>query len=189
MAFFLSILPVSSHFTVHLALYETLTNMLQLGIASGYMFYFLAGYYLTAYPVKGKREAAVYIAGALGLLATCLGGVFIRFHNDGQFVMWMDPIRAHSGLYAVALFVLVQRVTPLLPRLASRVSQEISKCSFGVYMLHLSLLVYPIRWLGYRPLDGSPIWKVPLVALIGFALSVGVSAILRRIPLLKRILF
>lgn len=188
-AFFLSILPVSSHFTVHFALYETLTGMLNLGIASGYMFYFLAGYYFTAYPVQGKREIVVYLAGIAGLLVTIFGGAFVRFHNEGQFAMWMDPIRAHSGLYAVALFVLFGRIAPRLPRFICQITQEVSKCSFGVYMLHLSLMTYPIQWLNYQPSGSSSVWNIPLIALITFVLSVGVSAILRRIPFLKRILF
>ena len=103
--------------------------------------------------------------------------------------MWMDPIRAHSGLYAVALFVLFGRIAPRLPRFICQITQEVSKCSFGVYMLHLSLMTYPIQWLNYQPSGSSSVWNIPLIALITFVLSVGASAILRRIPFLKRILF
>ena len=188
-SFFLGVLPVESHFTVHFALYETLTGLMQLGIASGYMFYFLAGYYLTAYPPQGKARLCLYLAGVAGLLITGFGGAFIRFHNDGQLVMWLDPSRAHSGLYAAALFVAVQQITPRLPAVVNRVSREIASCSFGVYMVHLSILLKVMGWLGYQPQGDSPLWKVPLCACIAFILSVGVSMLLRRIPILKRILF
>lgn len=187
--FFLAVLPVSSHFTVHFALYETLTGLLQLNMASGYMFYFLAGYYLTAYPLRGKRRALLYLAGAAGLLATGLGATYLRFFNDGQLVMWLDPSRAHSGLYALALFAAIQQLTPHLPAVVQRVSEEIARCSFGIYMIHITMMVQGMVRLNYLPLVEPTLWKVPVLICFAFVTSLGVSMILRRIPFLKRILF
>lgn len=190
-SFFLAILPVSSHFTVHLALYETVSGWLSIGMIGGYSFYFMAGYYFSAYPPKGKQAVFFYVLGLLGLLSTYLGAWYFRFHNEGVLPMWLAPDRAHSGLFVLAIFIFTHNITESRtpPVFIQKIVTEISRCSFGVYMLHLSFLFPIMRLLNYDPLLSPSLWKVPLIVFLLFVVSIVSSMVLRRIPLLKRLLF
>ncbi|MCR5041562.1 MAG: hypothetical protein K6C36_05595, partial [Clostridia bacterium] len=63
-----------------------------------------------------------------------------------------------------------------------------SKCSFGIYIVHLNIMSYLCTQLGFHVLKANPAISVPGLAGVVFLLSFAVSFVFNHIPIVKKYL-
>ena len=63
----------------------------------------------------------------------------------------------------------------------------LSKYSFGVYLVHLLILRGIERLFGFHTLSFCPVVSVPVISIAVFVISLLLSAIFHRIPILKKV--
>jgi surface polysaccharide O-acyltransferase-like enzyme len=61
----------------------------------------------------------------------------------------------------------------------------LSKCSFGAYLIHLLILFMLDYFCHFNSLTINPVVAVPLISVIIFVVSMGISAVLNKIPVVK----
>ena len=146
-----------------------------LPVSSVYLFYFLMGYYcLYEIEVSPKMRTL----SILGIVCSLL----IVFVN--AFCKLDLPLDAESPVIVVltvSLFLLARSI-PLRSILLTKTRH----LCFGVYLVHVFFLHVLYKVVGISPFDYPVFLSIPVIAIIVFALSILVSAVLNKIPPLRK---
>lgn len=165
-----------------LAALDTLLNNLHFRLCLEYPFYFLLGYRLHGTALSRRRRVGLYILGALGFAAT-LGFTVLRSLRDGAPCEdYLEPINLGVLPMAAAVFVFFQSRFRTCGRRTSALLADLSKITFGAYLVHVLILRMLNSLLGLNALSFNPIFAVPVVSVLVFVISYAVSALLNRIP-------
>ena len=176
---------------------------------SGFVGYLLLGLYFRRFvgELSWKKSLAIAIPSYLAGFAIVFGGFFRRVFEMAQGVfpiegmvdkaMWWETTWHNDtigvALMTVAWIVLFKKIK-CNGKFYEKVLLPVSKASYGVYLLHLLILV-PIsgavrKWLGLGSEGKLGVWTSPvemiLVAVSGFVCSAIVAVILQKIPKIGR---
>ena len=157
-------------------------------LALGYPFYFVLGYYLSAYDVPRLWRQVAYALIPVGYLITVVmtawfsrraGTADLTFYSNFSFnILLMTP-----GLFLLAKHGL-SRLN--LGSSARRWTVGLSACTFGVYLVHPLLITLCERWLGLTPLSFEPLLSIPVITVLVTVAAFGVAWLLGRIPGLRK---
>ena len=170
------------------ALINKIVNQIGFSSVAGYSIYFLLGYYLHNKQMDKKQEKTIYAVGILSFLVTVLGGSVMSVWQQTPVHMFYDYLQPNVVCCGAALFVFAKYHFRYgaCPAAGIRVIQTVCKHSFGAYLIH-PLLLDVLRYnLGLNVMAFHPIISVPLVALGLLMLSLALSAVLSRIPILGK---
>ena len=161
---------------------------------SGYLGYYIAGYYLGRKEYTSKQvwlAAIVFVAIAVGrtfwaYYLTYDGGKFDT--NLFEFLTW------HVIAASLASFIVMKSIAQVLEKYFSPAVEKIivlvSGATFGIYLVHDQILGFmETGALGFRLTTDAfnPLFATPLTILVGFVLSFIVTYLLQKIPVVKLI--
>lgn len=150
----------------------------------GYTAYFILGWYLDQF-LDACPKRLLQGLGMAGLCVTIVGTyLMFALERTKEFLLY-DNFGVNVLLYAVGIYVLIlsrcQR-TSYQNRLSHQVVRVISQYSLGIYAMH-AFFVSKLS----RALIDLPVWQnILIVFLASAALPIALSAIMKRIPLLRR---
>lgn len=155
----------------------------------GYVGYFVAGHYFHTAILKRKHRLLIYFGGICGTISTvCLtiaNSVAIGAPN-GAFT---DNFQLGVVATAIALFVFAKyelsRIK--LSAKAGAFVKQISQFTFGVYLVHIIVLkkiIYGI--MSVYVVSFGAIIGVPTLALLVLAISLGISGLINKIPIIHK---
>jgi surface polysaccharide O-acyltransferase-like enzyme len=102
----------------------------------GYITYYLAGWYIVHVGIKQKHlRSIVYF---MGLTALALMISYVQFTRDYKFAYAV--IGAPVFLYSVSVFLLLNNITFNFKEKTANTITELSKLSFGTYLVHMLVL-------------------------------------------------
>ena len=145
-------------------------------------FLVLLGDYLHRFPPNGIRRRMLLLAGASGLLFTIVAtGLLAKDGRNPDFLLGAG--HAPVVLFSATVFSVFQSAFVREPSSTRqrRVVSEITKSTFGIYLVHIAF----IRVLPAVP--GPAILDIVLRSAASFAASLAVVAVLRRIPILRNV--
>lgn len=156
---------------------------------TGYLGYFVLGYYLTNYEVGKRIRFAIYASIPLDIALNYLVSkrycTELGYYHPGVY----DCFGIFTFAEVIALFMFATTVLngKKTPVWVSKLAKNISADTFGIYLGHVMLLdfVFSEGWFSY--LLPSAIYVLP-VSLALFISACLVSALLRRIPWIGRYL-
>ena len=184
--YFIGIWILAVPVTLFFELYTKVRIGFEWKFFTGYIGYFVLGYYL------GKRE---YTRNQLIIVAGLfLFSVFITFagiHVTKQIDPYIEYFEDYRSLNVIMMaasgFVLLSRV-PVGDGLLKFLAPQ-SHASFGIYLIHMIFL----GWMTYNPpfnaLFASTLdWLViPLLTIIGYVISFAVVFVIQKIPVVRSI--
>jgi len=153
-------------------------------VTNGYLFYVMAGYYISRVEISGRRRAVIYICGLIGWLLQ-FGGTLMASSNETVLVKtFKEYYNLPSYLQAIAVCVLFKYAFKRI-----RVSEKMAKVvfslsglTFGTYLIHMFVLNFMIREF---PIDErSILWRI-VGAVVIFAVSALIAYVLKKIPIIK----
>ncbi|MCR5845534.1 MAG: acyltransferase family protein [bacterium] len=155
--------------------------------------YFVLGYYLSQKSYGKGQRGVLYVLGIASFAFIVLYSRFISLQT-GEAYGFYDWMLLPVMLEAAAIFVFFKQVGDKRSAraqggeetLAVRVFKFISVRSFGVYLVHIMVLRLLMMLTPLNPVAINPVLSVPLIAIIVFAISLAISALLHRIPLVGR---
>ena len=163
--------------------YEKMSFFLTLG----YTGYFVAGYYLSVKELNKKQRAVLYILGIVGQIA----GIVLTWSDSVRLGHASDTYNDYLTLavlaQSVAVFVLGKYALSRI-RLSERGEKlvlALSRDCFGVYLVHPFFITEASKYLVGDLLLRSPLLWIPVTSLGVAVVSLAVSALLNRIPLMK----
>ena len=161
--------------------HELPVRYLDYGVYAEYPGYCLFAYLLkTEYSHDKKVSIIIYVLGIIGLLATVLIGLSLQTESSPFFSDTSPNVIAS----ALALFLLFTRNELKISGKAAQMVEEVSRCTFGIYLVHIWILTQIFtRVHRFIP------QPIPLcIICVGMAFVGGliITWIIRRIPILKR---
>lgn len=110
-------------------------NNAHLDFLGGYVFYYLAGYYISV--KKIRHEKLIYTLGILGYLITVFGTVHLSRQASVTTAMY-GYLYPNTAMIAVAIFTFFSKRVSLwhLPDRVSAFCGKLASCMFGVYLIH-----------------------------------------------------
>lgn len=161
-------------------------DKLKVGTVLGYSGYYMLGWVLRRESLSRRARGVLYALGALGFAVTALVCGWGSWTRGSVYIPLYEYDSVCSALEAAAVFVFAKEH---LGRLISRPwVRELSRCTFGIYLMHVIPIDLLRRFCGLSTMTVHPALSVPLIALLCFALSAAVTALLRRIPLVREYL-
>ena len=148
------------------------------------LIFVVLGYLLATEPPERKTRVILYILGAAGVLFR----FFYTWYWSVQTGVTDVSIKGyqifHSVLFSCAVFVAGCRIpwNRILPKWLQKQIPDMAACSFGIYLIHRTVMEYESQWLGL----GNNRWSwrtlcVPLTYLV----CLGIIKLIRRIPGLR----
>lgn len=130
----------------------TLNQAYNLNFMSGYMGYFIAGYFLVA---EGKRLSKKLLAGIIFIDTLIISfGTWIKTSQANDY---SEVFKGYSHIFtlvlSVALFLLIREIfrDRRLSRTASGIVKFLSQISFGVYLMHNLIVDFVSRKIALWP--------------------------------------
>lgn len=100
------------------------------------LFYYLAGHYLSRMPQRRASQISLAAAGATGLIGLLIYGKYAGISYESM----VGPSNVLIACYSVGLFLLCRDAKWSVRAAQKSVIQQISKYSFGIYLLHVAIL-------------------------------------------------
>ncbi len=161
--------------------------------AQGFIGYFVLGYFLRQYS-SGKwvpGAAALWLA---SLLVCILGTAFLSAQSHVFQKLFYDNLAPNVVFYTASFFVLAKYAGPVSEKHLSRPLRNLilnlSKASFGIYLIHPMILdaLAKGRWgLVLKANIPHPVAMIPLTTAAIYFLSFAAIWMIQKIPYLKRI--
>jgi surface polysaccharide O-acyltransferase-like enzyme len=156
---------------------------------SGYILYYVAGYYFGTAELSLKQRKTIYtlgIASALIMFAV-VSAITIRQQYPTLSNQYHKYANAGMPLFGLSAFVFFKyRFKDVDPGTKiMRVIIKLSKMNLGIYLAHdFGLIIF--KKIGLKPVLGTPFITLPLLALADFGITVCIVFIISHIPLLKK---
>lgn len=151
----------------------------------GYMIYFLLGYLLSHEELPKRWRLLAYVAGVAGFLVLFLGTIFRSLSAGSIDNLFRGYLNFPCVLMAIAIFVWAKyHDWTRLQGGLGRALPSIASTSLGVYLIQ-PVFVYDFPGIfGFSPY--SIVWRT-VGALVVYAVMVCIVLLLKRIPVLRRI--
>lgn len=157
-------------------------------VCGGFLIYPVIGYLLVnSFKFNGKQRVAIYILGFCGLISRILTVLFWSLEEGKIINTFWGVMLLPTVAYSIAVFVFFQydifkfKLSSLLKKVNVK---EITNYTFGIYLVHMIFVIKLPQILHFS--NHSIIWRSVGVLFV-FLLSLLAVKILKRIPLLKKI--
>ncbi|MBQ6018798.1 MAG: acyltransferase family protein [Clostridia bacterium] len=166
---------------------ERVWNESSLYFVYSYTGYFILGHWLCQNDMPKKYRRIVYAIGCFGAASTILLTVLVSRKDGSLDETFLEYFSANVMFEAVAVFVFIKYHTPeIRSEITKKTVLLLSKCSFGVYLVHFLIMHLLKKYLGISALSFHPLLSVPLIGGLVLALSYCVSYLLNKIPVIKK---
>lgn len=184
--FIFAILPT---FFNSVPLINTLNNSLKrlyLPVCTYYSGYYILGCYLNTFPLKKRFKTILYVTGGMSIAINFTLTVILSYKNSKCVSDYLEYLMPTTALFSAAVFVFFKSAfeNKKISTKSRFVISRLSVDSFGIYLCHLMIIkIFSFYNIG---INIPAIIRVPLFSVIVFLLSLTISSILNRIPVLKK---
>lgn len=181
-------LMISMRFDVLGAVFNGMLDSMSFYFTSGYVSYFMAGYYLNKIPTCGRIKWLIYFLGMIGFFwtisLTFWGSQIVRKPDE---TFW-GSFTINVMLQSVAIYVFVKNTYKKMKigKGLSGIIRKLAEYSFGVYLVHMLVIEFVERGMGVHVLSFAPLISVPMITAMVAIISWGISMILNKTPILKK---
>ena len=143
----------------------------------------LMGHVLAEGELTKKQRRILYALGILGAALTLPLTLWASARSGGPNPIFCQITAPTTLAAGAALFVFAKYALTRLPGAVAWLADR----SFGVYLCH-ALILELLADRGIHALAADPVWTVPGIAAAVFVLSLAVTELLRRVPVIGKIL-
>ena len=167
---------------------------LNVPLATGFLGIFILGYLLGTWSLSRVTIIFSALVWVLGTLATIIG-TYLMTQYSGTFEgFFYDFTSLNVILASAAAFLLLRWLSEtevFTSPQVHNVIRWIASGSFGIYLIHILVIeVLQSKIPGFH-LDtfvGNPLWSIPLVTVMVFILSLAITRVLQKVPIVQRII-
>ena len=165
--------------------WKSIIDRLDLKLFAGYSTYFLLGYWLTNHKPEKKQRTIIYVLGIFSVIATVVinSWLNIRFNKTRDYMF--SNLYLNVFLTAVAVFVFFQNFFSerKFSEKQKKIIIELSRLSFGIYLVHAFVLEYMIGMPRYFI---HPAFAVPIISCVTFLISLAIVFCIDKIPFVRK---
>lgn len=131
---------------------------------SGFIGYFILGYYLTKFNIKNKFIPGLAIF--IGLNITVLGTYFMSIRNNGFYDYFYEYLSINTLLVSFGLFEILNKIKSSSKRMSMSL-RELNNCCYGIFLIH-PLMLNLFSLLGLKVSIMIPLFSIVLVSISCF---------------------
>ena len=163
------------------------SNLMNMGMSMvlGYSFYFILGYYLDRIEIKKDVRVMIYVAGILGFIFTVVADAGLSIKTQVANSNYYGNFEVNVLLEVIAVHTFFKYHT-FQNEKVNQFVVVLSKFGFGAYLIHTFIIESMAAILHFDTLSMNAWISVPLISIIVFGVSMGVSAVLNHIPVIKK---
>jgi len=192
--YFLLLWFIGTAISSYLNLSGTYTLNSDLFLLTGYVGYFLLGFYFLNTPQLNAKILSTIAF--IGLAWTAIGTYFASYYIGGsKAYFFMDFVSVNIILASAAVFLLMWKVpaeyVETKSKPANRVIHFISQCSLAIYLMHIIILESLQRgYFGFQISINTlnPIIEIPFAAIVTFLICLAILYPVSKIPTVKKII-
>lgn len=163
-------------------------------VIGGWIGYFILGSYLQKIRL---RSAILYGALILGFVCTILGVWLMTYPlaSMGKNNFFFDYLTANVIIGSAALFMILMKFRPDWPgsshNIANRIVNAISKNTLPIFLFHVIILEsFEFGYLGFKLsyTTLNPLIEIPLITVLTLFVTLGLILLMRRVPILKKLI-
>ena len=143
----------------------------------------LLGHVLNTSELTGRQRHLLYALGILGAAVTVPLTLWAGARTGSPSALFGQITAPTTLCTAAAVFVFAKYNLTRLPKIVDWVAEH----SFGIYLSHV-LVLERLYEQGIHVLRGDPIWTVPALSAAVFVIALGLTIILRRVPVVGKYL-
>ena len=165
-----------------------LKSKLALRMVLGYSGYFVFGYFLQKTAFSKVVRRIIYLMGISALLSTICFSYLISVHRNKATDVFYSNTSLNILIESVAIFVFA-KYNLCFKNIGDKGAKTLtflSKCTFGVYLVHPVFIDIINKHFHISAVTVNPLVAVPLYTLAVLILSFSVSALLNKIPFVKK---
>lgn len=166
---------------------STLYSKMHFHFTLEYVTYFVLGYYISQVDLTPKQRNIIYVLGILGLFfpicfvrgITHITGIPFDFYTSSEmniFVLFA----------ALAVFVFIKYNAEYISNKLKKIFTYLAKCVLGIYLVHILVQNCLIKYLDLLSVNLSPLFAIPLTALLIFIVALIITNIIKKIPILNK---
>ncbi|WP_034445248.1 acyltransferase [Butyrivibrio sp. AE2032] len=177
----LQLIPIVSKYTFWL------TGRFDLSHISGYVLYYLAGYYFGTEDLSPKQRKIIYAFGIGSALIMFVVVSVMIISQQYPAHTYHEYTNAGMPLFGLSAFVFFRyRFKDVDPDTKiMRAIIQLSKMNLGIYLVHdFGLIAF--RKIGLKPVMVAPFIMLPIMALADYAISFCIVFVISHIPVLKK---
>lgn len=179
--FLAPVINAMSALGMNLSFINSWIEQFNLGFFNGYITYYLAGWYIVHIGIKQKwLTNLIYLLGAMALVSII---VFVQFTGDRSNAY--ANIGAPVFIYSVSVFLALNNIKWKFKENTNKKVVELSKLTFGVYIIHVMVLTACDELLPYS--QNSAVYLLVRFAVVACS-SFLASYIISKIPVAKKII-
>lgn len=160
---------------------------LSVGVVSGYLIYVMIGWLIDDDQISAVMKAAIYTLAVLGFLVHLIGTYKVSVAAGEVLRTYKGYLTLPCVFYCIGAFLLMRQKggRMMKNKAVYRIVNILSKYTFAIYLLHL-LVLRTITTMFV--LDNTTIAFRLIVPIIIVCICVAITAIIRKVPLLRNIL-
>lgn len=155
-------------------------------ILTGYIGYFLAGYFLNKINIPKGGRWTLYAFGAGAMVFTMVKTIVDCRASQSYDDHWFMPGNVNILIFSTAVFVLFKHMNVPQRIADSKWVRNMAGSTFFVYMIHL-FFIEKLSLLGVRVIAYPVVWSIPIMTVCIFAVSMFLGWIVGKIPVIGKI--
>lgn len=173
--------------------FSSLILQMRINVVCGYVGYFVAGYYFDTFSFQKRTTKLIYILGISAGIMTLMGTFFLSDEHGKLVSILYEGLSPNVMLMSFAVFLFVKNclANGIKSKKQTKQIAVLSKCTFGIYLIHdfFNITFKQIEKLyNIHLMDYNPLITIPIYTLVVFLLSLGITAILLKIPVVNKYL-
>ncbi len=165
------------------SLSDYIVDYFKIAEISGYIGYFVLGWYLNNYELQKKMKRTLYILFPAGIVINFLVAMAFSRKVGGYNPGIYDSFGLFTYLCTITLFVFVKKIGTKIGK--NVFLSELSKDTFGIYLMHMMIWTY-VKTIGATDVISNPVLGALIYAAALTAACAIISEGLRRIPFVGR---
>jgi surface polysaccharide O-acyltransferase-like enzyme len=156
--------------------------------ATGYIGYFILGYYLHRFPFREIFKSIMYVLAGISLSIILYGTYVLTLDNNGTFDgFFYHYLNTPVVLISIAVFLLFKSLRNTLSNRSRPFIQAVNKASLGIYLIHPWILLSLSTQWKIDALFIHPLFGIPLLAGLTFLISFLIISVLRKVPIVEKL--
>ena len=184
--FIFQILRTTLTILINKSLTDEISKLVTITEISGYIGYYVLGFYLSKYRINKNLKIVLIAMLPVGIVFNFVCAAVLSKAKGTYDPGIYDSFGVFTFLLSVCLYLIVGSLSEKIKK-GKPFIINLSKDTLGIYLVHIMLLEVIKREFGLNFIGNSTVGII-VITLILFVISVGISALLRRIPKAGRFL-
>ncbi len=169
--------------------FSYIANVISVSTVSGWLGYFVLGYYLRKYTLNTIYKNIFYMLGIIGYLFSAIVNSYISAKTGTAGTFYYFSFSLSSFFITAAWFIFFKYEVSKIKfsEKSIKIINRMSKNMFGLYLIH-ALVLKLVSDIGLTTLSFNPLLSIPVISLVTFIIGYVLVVLISKIPFINKYL-